>query len=156
MSSSFKKNRRDPGRFIQLPLPVLESAAYRALGFSARALMLDMAAQYMGKNNGQLLAGWTIMQTRGWRSKRTLIDAKRELLESGQLVVETRMGKFPSTSAWYGCTWWPLDWCEDMDMAVRDFPRGQYKLAVPVQNASLGAVSAPRPTSTGAVSVQGA
>lgn len=154
--SKFKKNRRDPGRFIMLPLPVLESGAYRTLGFSARALMLDIASQYMGQNNGQLLAGWTFMQSRGWRSNRTLIDAKRELLSSGALVIETRMGKFPSTSGWFACTWWPLDWCEGMEIAVRDFPRGKYRQEGAAQNASLGAVSAPLPPSTGAVSAQGA
>lgn len=154
--TSYKKDRRDPGRFIMLPLPVLESAAYRSLGFSARALMLDIASQYMGKNNGKLLAGWTFMQTRGWRSNRTLIDAKRELLESGALVVETRMGKFPSTSAWFACTWWPLDWCDEMEIAVRDFPRGKYRTEGAEKNARLGAVSAPLPRATGAVSAQGA
>lgn len=155
--STFKTNRRDPGRFIMLPLPVLESDAYRALGFSAKALMLDIASQYMGKNNGKLLAGWKFMQARGWRSQRTLIDAKRELVESGTLVVETRMGQFPSTSAWFACTWWPLDWCDGMEMTVRDFPRGAYKrLEALPKNAILGAVSAPLPPATSAVPAQGA
>lgn len=132
MASKFKKDRRDAGRFILVPVPVIESAPYKALGFSARALMWDIASQYVGENNGRLLAGWKFMsEERGWRGKHTLIDAKRELLQSGSLVVETRMGSFPSTSAWFACTWWPLDWCEGMDMAVRDFPRGQYKTLKP-------------------------
>lgn len=132
MASKFKKDRRDAGRFILVPVPVMESAPYKALGSSARALMWDIASQYVGENNGRLLAGWKFMsEERGWRGKHTLIDAKRELLQSGSLVVETRMGAFPSTSAWFACTWWPLDWCEGMDMAVRDFPRGQYKTLKP-------------------------
>lgn len=132
MASKFKKDRRDAGRFILVPVPVMESAPYKALGSSARALMWDIASQYVGENNGRLLAGWKFMsEERGWRGKHTLIDAKRELLQSGSLVVETRMGSFPSTSAWFACTWWPLDWCEGMDMAVRDFPRGQYKTLKP-------------------------
>lgn len=144
MASKFKKDRRDPGRFILIPIAVMESPAYRALGFSARALLLDIASQYKGDNNGKLLCGWKFMaEERGWRSNRTLIDAKRELLASGVLVIETRMGAFPSTSAWYGCTWWPLDWCEGMEVEVRDFPRGAYRPLKPGKNASLGAVSAP-------------
>ncbi|BEP48915.1 hypothetical protein [Variovorax sp. V116] len=132
MASKFKKDRRDAGRFILVPVPVMESVPYKALGSSARALMWDIASQYVGENNGRLLAGWKFMsEERGWRGKHTLIDAKRELLQSGSLVVETRMGAFPSTSAWFACTWWPLDWCEGMDMAVRDFPRGQYKSVKP-------------------------
>lgn len=142
--SKFKKARRDPGRFILVPVPVLESAAYTALGASARALMWDIASQYRGDNNGRLLAGWKFMsEERGWRGKHTLINAKAELLAAGSLVVETRMGAFPSTSAWFGCTWWPLDWCEGMEIAVKDFPRGEYRQKPSLKNASLGAISAP-------------
>jgi hypothetical protein len=155
MASKFKKDRRDPGRFILIPVGVMESAAYRALGSSARALLLDIASQYKGDNNGKLLAGWKFMsEERGWRGKHTLIDAKRELLSSGVLVVETRPGAFPSTSAWFACTWWPLDWLPEMEMLVRDFPRGQYKH--PLQNTSLGAKTAQESTPTGAVSALGA
>lgn len=144
MATKYKKDRRDPGRFIILPVGVMESPAYKALGFSARALMLDIASQYRGDNNGKLLCGWTFMnEERGWRSKRTLIDAKRELLASGVLLIETRMGGFPSTSGWYACTWWPLDWTEEMEIATRDFPRGQYRPLTIGKNTSLGAVSAP-------------
>lgn len=128
MASKFKKDRRDAGRFIMLPVPVMESEPYKALGSSARALLLDIASQYCGDNNGRLLAGWKFMsEERGWRSNNTLLDAKRELLASESLVVETRMGKFPNTSAWFACTWWPLDWCTDMEMPVNAFPRGGYK-----------------------------
>ncbi len=144
MASKFKKDRRDPGRFILIPVGVMESTAYRALGFSARALMLDIASQYRGDNNGRLLCGWKFMaEERGWKSKTTLTDAKRELLASGVLVVETRMGAFPSTSAWYGCTWWPLDWCEGMDVEVRDFPRGAYRSLMSSKNATPCPVSGP-------------
>lgn len=144
MATKFKKDRRDAGRFILLPVAVVECHAYCSLGFSARALLLDIASQYKGDNNGRLLAGWKFMQEeRGWRSNRTLIDAKRELLASGNLVVETRAGGFPSTSSWHACCWWPLDWQAEMDMAVRDFPRGEYRKKTSSQNTPLGAVSAP-------------
>lgn len=149
MAGSYKKGRRDPGRFIIIPVPVLVSEPYLALGASARALLWDIASQYCGDNNGRLLSGWKFMnEERGWRGKHTLINAKAELLAPGNLVVETRMGKFPSTSAWFGCTWWPLDWCEGMEIAVRDFPRGEYRRREPLKkqsakNASLGAISAP-------------
>jgi hypothetical protein len=143
-AAKFKKNRRDPGRFILVPVPVLESEPYKALGFSARALLWDIASQYVGANNGRLLAGWKFMsEERGWCGKHTLIAAKRELLESGSLVIETRMGAFPKTSAWYACTWWPLDVCEDMEISAQAFPRGAYRRTAPMKNAFLGAVSAP-------------
>lgn len=145
-----KPDRRDPGHFIGIPVAVMQSAAYRALGSSARALMLDIASQYVGGNNGRLLAGWTFMsEERGWRSKHTVVNAKNELIACGALVVETRIGKFPSTSAWYACVWWPLDWCPEMEMSLATFPRSAYR------NALLGAVSAQERPRTGAVSAQG-
>lgn len=131
-SNKFKKDRRDSGRFILVPVSVMESAAYKALGASARALLWDIASQYKGDNNGRLLAGWTFMsQERGWRGQHTLHRAKAELLESGSLVVETRIGMRPNRSAWFACTWWPLDWSPDMDIAEQAFPRGAYKNASP-------------------------
>jgi hypothetical protein len=152
--AKYKRNRRDAGHFIQVPTAVMASPPYRALGSSARALMWDIAGQYLGDNNGKLLAGWTFMsQERGWRGKHTLINAKAELLASGVLVVETRMGRFPSTSAWYACTWWPLDWCSEMDlMTEASFPRSAYRTVM--NGAALGAVSAQRALATGAVSAQ--
>jgi hypothetical protein len=132
MSGKFKKARRDSGRFILVPVPVMESAPYLALGASARALMWDIAGQYKGDNNGRLLAGWTFMsQERGWRGPNTLQRAKDELLASSALIVQTRPGWRPNRSAWYACTWWPLDWCPDMEMPVQAFPRGAYKNAMP-------------------------
>ena len=132
MAGKFKKDRRDPGRFILMPVPVVESAAYRALGSSARALLWDIATQYKGDNNGRLLAGWTFMsEERGWRGTHTLQRAKTELLASASLVVETRMGMRPNRSAWFACTWWPLDWVPQMEMAEQAFPRGAYKNARP-------------------------
>lgn len=132
MTSRFKKDRRDAGRFILVPVTVMESAVYKALGSSARALLWDIASQYKGDNNGRLLAGWTFMsEERGWRGTHTLQRAKVELLESESLVVETRIGMRPNKSAWFACTWWPLDWTPQMEMPEQSFPRGAYKNVVP-------------------------
>lgn len=130
-SNKFKKDRRDSGRFILVPVSVMESAVYKALGASARALLWDIASQYKGDNNGRLLAGWTFMpEERGWRGPNTLQRAKDELLKSGSLVIETRQG-MRNRSAWFACTWWPLDWSPDMDIAEQSFPRGAYKNGFP-------------------------
>jgi len=132
MASKYKKDRRDAGRFILVPVSVMESAVYKSLGSSARALLWDIASQYKGDNNGKLLAGWTFMsEERGWRGPHTLQRAKAELLASESLVVETRMGQRPNRSAWFACTWWPLDWAPEMEMVEQAFPRGSYKNAKP-------------------------
>src|SRR5688572_4899625 len=61
MSHSKKKRhkdqsaRREAGRFVALPLAVLDSAAYLGLSSTAKALLLEVARQYRGDDNGRLL-----------------------------------------------------------------------------------------------------
>lgn len=43
-----------PFAFVPIPREVLNSAEYQSLPSKAKALMLDLAAQYTGKNNGRL------------------------------------------------------------------------------------------------------
>ena len=133
----YKVDRRDAGAFIQIPLAVLNSAAYLGLSASAKVLLLDVVSQYKGDNNGKLLTGWRIMnEERGWVSKDTLARAKIELLDSG-LLVETRKGARPNRSSWCAATWWALDWTPDMDIKEQSFPRGLYRDRQPIQINSL-------------------
>lgn len=135
--SRYKVDRRDAGAFIQIPLAVLNSAAYLGLSASAKVLLLDVVSQYKGDNNGKLLTGWRIMnEERGWTSKTTLNKAKVELLESG-LLFETRKGARPNRSSWCAATWWALDWTPDMDIKEQSFPRGLYRDRQPIQINSL-------------------
>jgi hypothetical protein len=55
--------RRESGSFLAIPHAVLESDAYRTLSAHAVKLLFDLAAQYRGKNNGDLSATWRIMQS---------------------------------------------------------------------------------------------
>lgn len=139
----FQKNRRDPGRFIQVPNVVLDSPAYIGLSPYAVKLLWDVVSQYKGDNNGKLLTGWKVMsEDRGWNSKTTLDRAKRELLESG-LLFETRKGARPNKSAWVAATWWHIDWCPEMDITEQEFPRGAYHQKQTIKNAPLSTVSGP-------------
>jgi len=122
------KEKRDGGGFVTLPVCVLDGAAYLGLNAYARMLLLDLAAQYRGNNNGDLCAAWKLMQPRGWRSEATLDKAKKKLQEAG-LICETRKGGFPNKCALYGLTWCALDDCGGkLDISERVFPRGAYKL----------------------------
>lgn len=133
----FQKNRREAGRFIQIPGVVLDSSAYIGLSPYAVKLLWDVANQYRGDNNGRLLTGWTYMRDeRGWNSPTTLDRAKAELLESG-LLAETRKGARPNKATWVAVTWWHLNWCEEMDLAEQQFPRGEYVRRPTLKNASL-------------------
>lgn len=79
-----KGNRIGEG-FVALPYSVLNSPLFTSLSPHALKLMLDLAAQYRGDNNGDLALAWKLMQPRGWRSEATLHKAKRELLDAGFL-----------------------------------------------------------------------
>ena len=119
--------KRDGGGFITLPLSVLNGAAYLGLNAHARMLLLDLAAQYRGDNNGDICMAWKLMQPRGWKSEETLNKAKRDLLEAG-LIVETRKGARPNKCSLFALTWHALDECGKLDITARSFPRGAYKL----------------------------
>lgn len=103
------KGRRDSGWFLRMPVAVLESENYKALSFKARALILDLGAQYRGNNNGDLAAAWSIMSKRGWKSKDTLQRARNELLSSG-MIEQTRWGGLHCCSL-YAFTWLQIDEC---------------------------------------------
>ena len=87
------KGRRESGSFVAVPHAVLESEAYSRLGGWAVRLLLDLYSQYKGKNNGDLSMVWSLMNTKGWRSKDTLYNARDELNENGFIVLTRQGGK---------------------------------------------------------------
>ena len=130
-----KKKRsatRDGGRFLALPYTVLDSPAFLNLPAPAVRLLLDVARQYDGNNNGKLLTSDKYLLTRGWTSHDTALRARRDLELSG-LIFETRKGMRPNRAAWYAVTWLTLDWSPQMDIKRENFTRGAYAktLALP-------------------------
>lgn len=123
--SKHKRADRDGVRFLALPHTVLDSPAFLGLSFSGRALLIDVARQYSGSNNGQLVLCDKAMAPRGWASSATIHKAKRELLETG-LLCETRKGCKPNKASWFAITWQSLDWLPEMDIARTGFTRGAY------------------------------
>ena len=148
---------REPGGFVAIPWSVLDSAAYVGLSNPARALLLEIARQFVRDNNGRLLCSPAFMNKRGWHSNDTLNRAKRELLDAG-FIFETVKGHRPNKASWYAITWQLLDKIPGYDAGVESvFQRGAYALNEPLKNASLsppiGTVSRPiaPPHGTGAM-----
>lgn len=132
---------RDPGGFIALPWSVLDCPAYARLSMHARALLLEVARQYVRDNNGQLLLSRAHMEKRGWKSSDMLTKAKRELLDGG-FIFETFKGHRPNKASWYAVTWQVLDRNRDYDPGTLEtFERGAYRRNVPLKNASLRPLS---------------
>lgn len=101
--------RRAGGSFLALPHSILGSPEYAALSAQAVKLLVDIAAQYRGANNGDLCATWKTMHKVGWRSRATLAYAKAESLAAG-FIEKTRDGglRFPCL---YAITWRATDEC---------------------------------------------
>lgn len=104
------KGRRDSGSFVALPHELLNSAAFTYLTPKATKLLLDIAAQYKGRNNGDLCASWQVMRKRGWNSRTTVDRAEKELLEHGLIELTRQGGKHMPTL--YAITWRAIDDCE--------------------------------------------
>ena len=100
--AKFKGNRdkRDGKTFVPLPMVMLESPGYRLASHPARALLIDIAMQYTGHNNGKLTACAKYLKPKGWRSSDTIVRARRELIDCG-LLIETRKGARPNKAAWF-------------------------------------------------------
>lgn len=120
-----KGTSRDGGRFVALPNILLDSPAYLSMSFSARALLIDLARQYTGSNNGKLVVCDKALRPRGWTSKTTIHKAKAELLATGFLC-ETRKGQKPNKASWFALTWQTLDWSPEMDIQRTGFTRSAY------------------------------
>lgn len=128
---------RDSGGFVALPWTVLDCPAYARLSMHARALLLEVARQFVRDNNGRLLLSRAYMATRGWKSSDMLTKAKRELLEGG-FIFQTVMGHRPNKASWYAVTWQALDKLPGYDAGtVQCFERGAYRKGQPLKNASL-------------------
>ena len=110
-----------PYQFQVIPKDVLCMPQFHSLPSGAKALMLDLMAQYTGKNNGRLTTHFEVMQRVGWTSKSTLMRAKLALFEM-PFAIMTRKGHAPRTAEWMGFTWWKLDWDKTMDLDPREFP----------------------------------
>ncbi|MFV0478276.1 MAG: hypothetical protein ACK5ME_10625 [Parahaliea sp.] len=114
------KGRGGDAGFGALPRAVWEHPDYCKLSGSAVKLLMDLACQYNGRNNGDLTVAYSILKKRGWSSKDTITNAKDRLLEAG-LIICTREGRFTNPGgecALYALAWKPINDCPDRRLAV--------------------------------------
>lgn len=127
------KGRRQTGNFLMVPERVIRSENYRNLSMKAKALILDMGAQYNGYNNGDLCAAWSVMKKLGWKSKDTLHNARVELVYLNMTEL-TRQGGLQGPSL-YAYTWLPIGECNGkLDVPSTKVASGKWKLAPTLAN----------------------
>ena len=152
---------RDAGGFVALPWTVLDCPAYAELSHPARALLFELARQFVRDNNGRLLASAAYLAKRGWKSADVITRAKRDLIAAG-FVHETVKGHRPNKASWYAVTWRTLDRLPGYDHgAAETFVRGAYRKNTPLRPSpgvgrasiapSPGVGSAPPTPSPGAI-----
>lgn len=105
------KGRASGPSFVRIPHFVLRSPQWAALSGSAVKLLLELAGQYNGRNNGDLSATYTDLRERGWASNDTLQRALKEL-EACAWIVRTRQGGRHIGCNLYAVTWEPVDPCD--------------------------------------------
>lgn len=141
---SERKRQRITGRrsgppFLKLLHNIIDSPEFAELSGAAIKLLLDLARQFNGMNNGnfdtsQLQMKWNKEGTparsntcglkparlpgKRWNSERKLTRATRELIENGW-IVRTKQGGFGIGCSLYAITWWPVDECPGRQL---DFP----------------------------------
>ena len=117
-------------RFLGIPLSVFETEAYRSLKASSVKMLVDLAKQYNGYNNGDFTAAYSVLKKHGWKSKGTIQSAIKELIDKG-FIVRTRNARFQNpnaTCALYGVTWRTIDACNDkLDIRPTKIPTNNFK-----------------------------
>ena len=96
-------------RYALIPADVLASPAVATLSPATFKVLIVLAAQYWGKNNGRITLPLSVAREYGIRSKDTLCRGLRELVERG-VIVETHKGGLPP----FGCSRYTLTW-RDLD-----------------------------------------
>ena len=116
-----RNDRKNEGRFAGIPLKVMDHPDYVGLGFSSRALLLEIARQYNRANNGKLCATFSQMERRGWKSEQTLSKCLKELL-AANLITCTKRGTYGNGKRepnFYAINWQPIDDIPGFTMDVK-------------------------------------
>ena len=95
MGSKNKKENRwsdiDGGSAFLIPVTLLKHPNFARLSPHGNKLLMELARQYSGFNNGYLCASWSLMKNAGWKSSHTLQKATLECEHYG-LIERTRQG----------------------------------------------------------------
>ena len=124
------KGRRTTSFFVMFPYHVLDHAVFKTLSTRATKLVIDIAAQYRGSNNGDLCATLSLMRKRGWNSSDQLEKAKKELIEKDVILVARQGGR--NKANLYALTRFPIDECKGkLDVASTKTAPVNWKTRLP-------------------------
>ena len=115
-----------PG-YLNLHRPLLDCDDFISLKGNSIKLLIDIAQQYNGYNNGDLCASLSIMKKRGWNSNQQLSKALKELIDKN-LIMQTKQGGLNIGPNLYAITWQPIDDCKGkLDVKPTTFSSRSFK-----------------------------
>jgi len=108
------------GGFAGIPRIVMKHPDYINLSGNATKILLELAFQYRGQNNGDLSLSFSVLKQRGFNSKGTVARAIKTLLDA-RLIIQTREGRFTNPGgvcSLYALTWLPIDECKGKNLTA--------------------------------------
>ena len=96
--------------FLALPHFMMASPEWARLSGSALKLLIEIARQFSGYNNGDLSIPLSSMKKRGFNSASKLDRCKKELIAS-RFILLTRQGGLNQCSH-FAVSWLPIDECK--------------------------------------------
>ena len=105
-----KHPKRAKGTYLVLPHYLIRHENFGKLSGNAVKLLVELAKEYNGYNNGDFSATYSILKKRGWKSKGTISRTISELIETG-FIIKTRQGGKHRCNL-YAFTLWNVDECK--------------------------------------------
>ncbi len=110
-------NDIDGGSAFMVPYTLLRHPNFTRLSPYAHKLLMDVARQYSGFNNGYLCCSWALMKDMGWKSENTVRLAMQEL-EHYQILERTQQGGRNKPNL-HALTWRRIDGKPDNQLDTR-------------------------------------
>lgn len=115
------------GRVLALPYRLLISDAFDNLSTKAVTVLIKLARNYNGRNNGDLSCTASMMAKGKPMDAKTLASALAELMDAGPIIRtrESRKGgreQGMARCALYAITWAAIDECPGKDLEVSPGP----------------------------------
>ncbi len=114
------KGRRTGDTFVRLPHPMIQSPGFFALSGAAMKMLLFLASQYNGRNNGDLSATKSMVEAAGVCAASKSKELLTQLEEAG-FIVQTRHG-IKKQCHLYAITWEGIDRCAGKNLEIAAGP----------------------------------
>ena len=124
MTSRHPSRKTTAGCFARLPVTVLGTDAVRTLSHAAFRILVLLAAEYNGLNNGALGITCSQAAVNGIGSGHTMYSALQALEAHGLLEKTYPASRVPPRPTMYALTWIPIDntdWSQSTTIPVHTY-----------------------------------